>query len=132
LDLAARGYAHGQRAITRENIMTDLWNYRVEVDTTSLDLVGYDVEATDGHIGTVDEASADAGDSYLVVDTGFWIFGKKRVIPARAVKQVNLDTKVVYLDMTRDQVKDAPDHHPHWTDPDQRESFAGYYGQMMW
>jgi hypothetical protein len=112
--------------------MTDLWNYRVEVDTTGLDLVGYDVEAADGHIGKVDESSAGVGDSYLVVDTGFWIFGKKRVIPARAVKQVNLSTKVLYLDMTKDQVKGAPDHHPQWSEPDHRESFAGYYGPMMW
>ena len=112
--------------------MTDLWDYRVEVDTSGLDLVGYDVEATDGHIGKVDESSAAVGDSYLVVDTGFWIFGKKRVIPARTVKQVNLDTKVVYLDMTKDQVKGAPDHHTQWTEPDQREPFAGYYGPMIW
>ncbi len=112
--------------------MTDLWNYRLEVDTTDLDLMGYDVEATDGHVGSVDESSADVGDSYLVVDTGLWIFGKKRVIPARAVKQVDVETKTLYLDMTKDQVKDAPDHHPQWTEPANREPFLGYYGPFIW
>ena len=34
------------------------------------DFVGYDVEATDGTIGKVDESSYDASCAYLVVDTG--------------------------------------------------------------
>ena len=45
------------------------------------DLTGWDVEATDGHIGKVDEATYEDASSCLVVDTGFWIFGKKRMIP---------------------------------------------------
>ena len=48
-------------------------------------LVGYDVEATDGHIGKIDEASTETDRNYLVVDTGFWIFGKKRLVPAGVV-----------------------------------------------
>jgi len=35
-----------------------------------VDLAGYDVEAVDGSIGTVDEATSQAGENYLVVDTG--------------------------------------------------------------
>ncbi len=112
--------------------MTDLWSYRLEIETTDLDLDGFDVEATDGHIGKVDEWSGAAGDSYLVVDTGFWIFGKKRVVPARAVKQIDLDGRKVFVDMTKDQVKDAPDHHDEWAHPERREPFAGYYGTMPW
>ena len=34
------------------------------------DLVGYKVEATDGHIGSIDQASYDVGEASLVVDTG--------------------------------------------------------------
>ncbi len=112
--------------------MTDLWSYRLEIETTDLDLEGFDVEVNDGHIGKVDEWSAAAGDSYLVVDTGFWIFGKKRVVPARAVKQIDLDSRKVFVDMTKDQVKDAPDHHDEWAHPERREPFAGYYGTMPW
>ncbi len=112
--------------------MTELWTYRTEINPDDLDLTGFDVEATDGHIGTIDEWSAADADSYLVVDTGFWIFGKKRVVPARAVKQVNIDDRMVFVDMTKDQVKGAPDHHPEWNDPDHREPFVGYYGPMPW
>ncbi|MBD0291736.1 MAG: PRC-barrel domain containing protein, partial [Thermoleophilia bacterium] len=46
------------------------------------DVVGFSVEATDGGIGKVDEATYDVGQSYLVVDTGPWIFGKKVLLPA--------------------------------------------------
>jgi hypothetical protein len=45
---------------------------------TPVDLVGYRVEATDGRIGSVDEASDDTDARWLVVDTGPWIFGRRR------------------------------------------------------
>ena len=64
--------------------MNELWTY-VEFDVVeprALDLTGWDVEAQDGHLGKIDEATYEVGRSYIVVDTGFWIFGKKRMIPA--------------------------------------------------
>ena len=112
--------------------MTDLWNYRLEIEQTDFDLDGFDVEATDGHIGKVDEWSAADGNSFLVVDTGFWIFGKKRVVPARAVKQIDVVGETVFVDMTKDQVKGAPDHHDEWAQPESREPFVGYYGTIPW
>lgn len=112
--------------------MTDLWSYRDDVDLNNVELIGFDVEATDGHIGKIDESSTDVGESYLVVDTGFWIFGKKRVIPARAVKQINLETEVVFVDMTKDQVKEAPDHHGDWSHDDHRDLFVSYYDPFGW
>jgi ribosomal 30S subunit maturation factor RimM len=90
--------------------MTEYWTYREDVDYLDADLTGFDVEATDGHIGKIDEASNTAGDAYIVVDTGFWIFGKKRMIPARSVRQVNSDERKVFVSLTKDQVKDAPDY----------------------
>jgi hypothetical protein len=69
------------------------------------DVVGYDVEATDGTTGKIDEASNEAGSSYLVVDTGFWIFGKKRLIPAGVVRRVDDDERKVHVSMTKDQIK---------------------------
>jgi hypothetical protein len=77
------------------------WNAR--------DLAGWDVEATDGHIGKIDEASDEAGSSYLVVDTGFWIFGKKRMLPASVVERVDTDARRVYVNLRKDEIKAAPD-----------------------
>jgi hypothetical protein len=73
------------------------------------DLVGYDVEATDGHIGKVDSATEQTDRESIVVDTGFWIFGKKRLIPAGVVKLIDDDNKKVYLSISKARVKDAPD-----------------------
>jgi hypothetical protein len=74
------------------------------------DVTGFDVEATDGHIGKIDEATYEDAASCLVVDTGFWIFGKKRMIPARAVQRIDAEQKKVFVNMTKDQIKSAPDY----------------------
>jgi hypothetical protein len=87
------------------------YTYRANLLTIEgLDLTGYDVEAEDGHIGKVDSASYDELASCLVVDTGFWIFGKKRMIPAGVVDRVDPDQRKLYVAMTKDQIKDAPDY----------------------
>ena len=65
------------------------WTYRDEFATAQRDLVGYDVEATDGSIGKIDEATYETEASYMVVDTGFWIFGKKRLVPAGVARRVD-------------------------------------------
>ena len=74
------------------------------------DVTGYEVEATDGGIGKVDEATTEAEASCIVVDTGFWIFGKKRMIPAGVVQRIDEDEKKIYVGMTKDQIKNAPDY----------------------
>ena len=89
------------------------------------DLVGYDVEATDGHIGKIDEASNDAGRAHLVVDTGFWIFGKKRLIPAGVVRSIDDDYQKVHIGLTKDEVKSAPDFDEQRRD--YRDEYDTYY-----
>ena len=96
----------------------EIYTYRIDVfggdvgDASARmpDIRDFDVEASDGHIGKVDEATYDQASSCLVVDTGFWIFGKKRMIPAAVVTRVDADAKKVYVNMTKDQVKNAPDY----------------------
>lgn len=63
----------------------------------STDLSGYGVEARDGSIGKVDEATYDTGSSYLIVDTGPWIFGKKVMLPAGVVLRVDTADEKVYV-----------------------------------
>ena len=74
---------------------TDLWTYG-ESTIANTDLTGFKVEAIDGSIGKIDEASNEIGASYLVVDTGPWIFGKKVMLPAGVVDRVDLDEETVY------------------------------------
>jgi hypothetical protein len=118
--------------------MTDLWTWRgavvVPADSTArsaiegTDVTGFEVEARDGHIGKVDEATYDVGGSYLVVDTGFWIFGKKRMIPASVVDRVDPNERTVYLRMSKEDVKNAPDYDAGRKFGDQQSDLDEYYG----
>ena len=108
--------------------MTDqTWTYRNESFNAGGDMVGYDVEATDGSIGKIDKLSDEASSSYVVVDTGFWIFGKKRLVPAGAISDVEHDRKVVRVQMTKEQIKSAPDFDSDKLDDAARTTHADYY-----
>jgi hypothetical protein len=86
----------------------NIWTYR-ETTWLTENLVGFSVEATDGGIGKIDEASNDVGASYVVVDTGPWIFGKKVLLPAGVISRVDRDEETVFVNRTKDQIKDAPE-----------------------
>ncbi len=75
-----------------------------------MDVSGFEVEATDGSIGKVDDATYETGDSYLVVDTGPWIFGKKVMLPAGLVRAVDADAETVFVDRTKDEIAHAPEY----------------------
>jgi hypothetical protein len=108
----------------------DAWNYREDADVgDGSDLVGYRIEAIDGHIGKIDETSALVDERYLVVDTGPWIFGKKVMLPAGTVNRVDQLDQKVYVDRTKSQIKEAPEFDTDsYGTPDYRDKVAGYYG----
>lgn len=112
--------------------MSNVYSYRSGVlgSGTTQDLSGFDVEATDGSIGKIDEATYDTSASYMVVDTGFWIFGKKRLIPAGVVERIDPADHKVFVRMTKDQIKNAPDYDPDQHRQDEaryRDELGGYY-----
>jgi hypothetical protein len=119
---------------TKEVLMTstNVWMYRqgIRPDVTR-DVVGFDVEATDGHIGKVDKASTDTSRDYLVVDTGFWIFGHKRLVPAGVISQIDYAGQHLFVAMTKDQIKSAPDYDEHMRPEDEAyyDKYASYYGR---
>src|SRR3954454_17260809 len=98
------------------------------------DVAGYSVDATDGHIGEIDEASFDDdARGCIVVDTGFWIFGKKRMIPAGFIGDVDWDEKKVLLTCTKSDVKDAPDYdEARKDDPAQRSEVGDYFDKSRY
>ena len=106
----------------------DIWTYREQTWTTP-DLTGYGVEAIDGGIGKIDEASYDVGAGYMVVDTGPWIFGKKVMLPAGTITRVDRDEEKVFVDRTQDQIKSAPEFDEStYRDPQYRQQLGEYYG----
>ena len=86
-------------------------------------------EAIDGKIGKVDEATNEVGGSYIVVDTGPWIFGKKVLLPAGVVRDVDPDAETVFVNRTKDQIKNAPEFdEEHYRDVTYRNEIGSYYG----
>ena len=82
--------------------MTDnAWTDRGDIETITIDLVRYDVEACNGHIGELDASPMEAGSDPLVADTDLWILGKQRLDTAAIATQPHLDNETVPLIMTR-------------------------------
>ncbi|WP_157254416.1 PRC-barrel domain containing protein [Nonomuraea typhae] len=111
--------------------MYDMWSYRPGVhDDDTLDIVGFDVEATDGSIGSVDEAQHETGSRCIVVDTGPWIFGSKHVLPAGTVIRIDPQERKVYLARTKDEIKDAPKYDKDtYRDGPYRDALGDYYSR---
>ncbi|UXX91829.1 PRC-barrel domain containing protein [Streptomyces sp. AD2-2] len=112
--------------------MTDnVWGYQAESGhQPGIDLTGFKVEATDGSIGKVDKHSDEVDDSYLVVDTGVWIFGKEVLLPASTVVSIDPNEKKVSVGLTKQQIKDAPefDREKHLGDRGYHDQVGTYYG----
>ena len=113
---------------------SDIWTYR-EASTLGadvsrgIDIVGYSVEALDGGIGKVDEATNDVGSSYVVVDTGPWILGKKVLIPAGVLDRIDSAEETIYVNRTKDQIKDSPEFDEStYRDAGYRAEVGSYYG----
>ena len=110
--------------------MSSMWAYGETTSLQGTDLTGFEVEAIDGGIGKVDEASHEVGSSYLVIDTGPWIFGKKVMVPAGIVDRVDLDEQKVYVHRTKDEIKNAPEFdETRVRDERYRDDLGSYYGE---
>ena len=107
--------------------VAEIWTFTVAT-TPKLDLAGFKVEALDGGIGKVDEATYEAGGSFIVVDTGPWIFGKKAVLPAGVIRDIDLDTETVFVNRTKDQIKNAPEFdEKRYRDQSYQNEIGSYY-----
>jgi hypothetical protein len=108
-----------------------LWTYRETILAPGVgsDVVGYGVEAEDGSIGKVDDATFDVGASYIVVDTGPWIFGKKVMLPAGIIRSVDHDDEKIFVNRTKDEIKNAPEFDDSlFADDQYRDRLGDYYG----
>ncbi|OKK17486.1 PRC domain containing protein [Streptomyces sp. CB00455] len=109
-----------------------VWSYQeTSGHLAGADLTGYKVKASDGSIGKVDKHSDEAGDAYIVVDTGVWIFGKEVLLPAGTVTRVDPVEKKIYVDRTKEQIKNAPEFHreTHLGDDGYHEELGTYYSR---
>ena len=108
----------------------DVWTFATEPALRGAELIGFSVEAIAGGIGKIDEATEETGRAHLIVDTGPWIFGKKVMLPAGVVDRVDLDSETVFVNRSKDEIKNAPEFEPerHRDDDEYRNRLGGYYG----
>jgi hypothetical protein len=121
----------GPEQATKETaVEIDIWRYRDEA-MAGIDITGFGVEAIDGSIGHIEAATATAdGQSAIVIDTGPWIFGKKVMLPAGVIDQIDTDDEKVYVNRTKDEIKSAPEYDASMTETGaSRSELGSYYGQ---
>jgi hypothetical protein len=105
----------------------ELWTLTVATPP-NIDLTGFEVEATDGKIGKVDEATQEASGSFIVVDTGPWIFGKKVMLPAGVIRDIDPDTQTIFVGLTKDEIKNAPEFDEStYREQSYRDKVGNYY-----
>lgn len=92
-----------------------VWDYRESTWTLDRDLVGYQVMASDGPLGTVVRASSSTAAAYLVVDVVIDVVidaaragAGLRLVPAGAVASMNHEDRTVRIDLTGVEVTAAP------------------------
>jgi hypothetical protein len=76
------------------------------------ELCGYHVQGNDHAIGNVEDFIVDDESwaiRYLVIDTSHWWFGKKVLIAPHWASRVGWPEGKVYVDMSRQAVKDSPE-----------------------
>ena len=84
---------------------TDIWTFS-EPSLDAANLIGYSVEATDGGIGKIDDATGD-------------------LLPAGVVERVDLDEETVFVNRTKDEIKNAPEF-----DADELREDEAYRGRV--
>ena len=84
--------------------MTQLWSYK-DPRWERIDMNGFEVAARDGAAGRVGERGCE----YLVLRTGPWIFRRTAVVPAGLVEHVDRDEEIVYVRVTREEIRSAPE-----------------------
>lgn len=80
---------------------------------SSKDVTGHDIQATDGAIGHVDDFIFDDDNwaiRYLIVDTKDFLPGKKVLVSPDWIERISWDDKKVYVNLTRDAIKNAPEY----------------------
>lgn len=110
--------------------MGEIWSYPGGW-STDRDIIGFKVEATDGHIGRVDKATYEAEAGYLVVDTGPWIFGKHVLLPAGIIDRIEMDSETIFVHRSKDGIKAAPEFElERERDASYRDAYGAYYGNL--
>jgi uncharacterized protein YrrD len=96
---------------------------------------GYDIHATDGDIGEVEDFLIDDSTwkiDFMVIDTGHWFPGKKVLISPDWIKKIDWETGAIIINTTIDHVKSSPEYDAskHLT-TEYEANLQNYYGRFI-
>jgi hypothetical protein len=110
-----------------ERMTLDLWAFRSGIVGAGVDLRGMGVHALDGGIGKVQDVVERGSRTFLLVDTGPWIFGKTIKLPAGLVSSIDVEEGIVSVARSKDEVKSAPEHDDDLGDTAHEDALARHY-----
>ena len=87
-------------------------------------VIGHHIKATDGGIGHLEDLLVDDHTwaiRYLIVDTSNWWGGQHVLVAPQWIEGVSWSEAKVFVDLTRQAVKDAPPYDS-WVSSDSTES----------
>ena len=87
-----------------------LWTFPAGALDAHDSVKGYDVQCSDGHLGTVSWADYKPGESYLVISYRRHLREIHHVVPAGAIAQVDHAARTVTLTVSTDEVRSSPEH----------------------
>jgi len=105
-------------------------DYRDAFQDQDIKDMGVYAEGTDDKVGSVSDILVDEEGRfrYLVVDLGFWIFGKKVLMPVGRTRIDYNSNRVYALGMTRQQAENLPEYQENQVlDYDYEENVRGVY-----
>lgn len=104
-------------------------DYRNTIQGNDIKGMSVYTQGTDDKIGTVSDVLVDDQGQfrYLIVDVGFWIFGKKVLLPIGRSK-IDSTQDRVYITLTKQQAEDLPEYKEGTAvDYDYEEKVRGVY-----
>ncbi len=100
------------------------------------EVTGYDINATDGDIGKVEDFIVDDTNwkiHFLVVKTGNWFSEKQVLISPQWIKEVKWEEQNVTINHSKDKVKNSPKYDPSQPFDDTYEhTVDDYYGKGIY
>lgn len=131
------GMAAGQPYVVDEamTIEEDIAAADTETDPnlrSAKEVIGYHIKATDGEIGHIEDffvSEAEWNIQYAMVDTRNWLPGRKVLIMPDHIKEIDWSGSGVFVDLTRQQIKESPEFDPHGPlDRRYETTYYDYYG----
>jgi hypothetical protein len=106
-----------------------VWDYRERTWTLDRDLVRYEVQASDGYVGSIVSVESGPQCAYVVVDTSA-TFGGSRLVPAGVIASLDHEHAVVHVNLTKDLLRRAPVYAGEAWNDEIRVAHSDYYGPV--